>query len=85
MGNGRTKVGETNNYADEIDRAAALTERMTEIAIENARANAAKRELPPTGFCHNCEEEFEPGSTLIFCDGDCRHDYEYRKKCLSRR
>lgn len=84
MGISGKNMGEAVNHADEVDRASALTDRMTEIAIANARANVGKRELVPRGNCHNCEEEFEPGATKIFCDGDCRHDYEHRKRCLSR-
>ncbi|HAM4192654.1 TPA: DUF2116 family Zn-ribbon domain-containing protein, partial [Escherichia coli] len=30
-----------------------------------------------TGFCYNCGE---PVKTGLFCDGDCREDYEKRER-----
>ncbi|ECM8010493.1 DUF2116 family Zn-ribbon domain-containing protein [Salmonella enterica subsp. enterica serovar Newport] len=31
--------------------------------------------LPETGHCHNCGERISAG---LFCDGDCREDYDKR-------
>lgn len=33
--------------------------------------------LPVTGFCHYCDELIREG---VFCDADCREDYEYVQK-----
>ena len=38
-------------------------------------AQAAKRAMPFTGACYNCEAVIDRG---CFCDGDCRDDFERR-------
>lgn len=39
--------------------------------------------LQPTGECYNCDEPID--SDKLFCDADCRDDYEKRKKAESQR
>ena len=50
-------------------------------AEEGRREDALKKRMPEliaVGFCHNCGEALRPG--LLFCDADCRDDYEKRSK-----
>lgn len=53
-----------------------------EIFNQDAINAAAKQHkpLPLTGFCHNCEEE----TAELFCDRDCRNDYEHRMNTLKK-
>lgn len=55
---------------DDVDRA---QERET---LDRALAIAAARmpTLPATGDCHNCAASIPSGA--LFCDADCRDDYE---------
>ena len=46
-------------------------------AIKAAR-QAAPAGPKPCGSCHNCLEPVAEGR--VFCDADCREDYEFRKK-----
>ncbi len=55
-----------------------------DIAYENEQfsmsirlKNRIRNRLPETGFCYNCGE---PVKTGLFCDGDCREDYEKRER-----
>lgn len=41
------------------------------------RAQNRKSVLMPCGRCHNCRE---PITLPLFCDTDCRDDYEYRQE-----
>lgn len=45
-------------------------------------AAAGGRRLVAGGACHNCLEPVSPGS--VFCDADCRDDYELRRKAAER-
>lgn len=35
----------------------------------------------PNGYCYNCGEKIKQG---LFCDHDCRDDYEHRISQLKR-
>lgn len=61
--------------ADEIDRAQEHEEAMLQAAIASQQ-NAPR--MKPTGSCHWCEEQVEGG--LLFCDADCRDEYQRRKE-----
>lgn len=61
--------------ADPIDEANDLVIRENEQAVENA-LNRPDEPLPQTGRCHNCGEPV----TELFCDADCRDDWERRKR-----
>lgn len=55
--------------------------------IEQARLAAimSKRERhawPEVGYCHNCGESLPAG---LFCDADCRDDYEKRERFRAMR
>jgi hypothetical protein len=62
--------------SDILDAAADLTQRETDARIAEHLARVEAQKLKVTGLCYNCEEELETG--LIFCDVDCREDYEKR-------
>jgi hypothetical protein len=61
--------------ADILDVASEYEENQREMALAQARANAAK--LTITGRCYNCEEEV---GQQLFCDVDCREDFEFRDR-----
>lgn len=61
--------------ADEADRAQELQEAALEIAL---RKQKSKLTLHATGRCLWCSEP--TGSEGLFCDSDCRDDYEKSKK-----
>jgi hypothetical protein len=54
--------------SDEIDRA----QEDEQMALATARAKR-KPTLKPINRCYNCDEAIRMG---LFCDGDCRDDYE---------
>ena len=57
---------------DDADRASEYEERMRAAALR-----VRKPEPKPCGYCHNCGTTL--GTTgLLFCDEDCRDDYEKR-------
>ncbi len=45
-----------------------------ELFLADSIAHSQHKSLPLTGFCHNCEEP----TAELFCDCDCRNDYEHR-------
>lgn len=55
---------------------ADLAEEEIEQTLERARRTRAP-ELKHTGSCHNCDEPLAAG---LFCDHDCRDDYERRAR-----
>jgi hypothetical protein len=57
--------------ADPIDRAQEHIEREAPYIL------AARKPVPikACGHCHNCQS---PISVGLYCDEDCRSDYEYR-------
>jgi hypothetical protein len=58
--------------SDEVDAANEQVE-MTLAAARQRRAPT----LPAVGECYNCGETLRFG---VFCDADCREDYEKRKR-----
>lgn len=58
--------------SDEVD---AANEQM-EMALTSARLRRNPT-LPAIGQCYNCEETLKAG---VFCDSDCRDDYEKRTR-----
>jgi hypothetical protein len=64
---------------DQFDRATELEEKQRELSIE---ANRQGRRLIPVGRCFNCDSPVP--ASHVFCDADCRDDYEKREKtkCL---
>ena len=61
------------------DRADGEIQRSIDAGIAKARAELATGpRLMPKGSCYNCYEPFHGGDhkTKIFCDSDCRDDYE---------
>lgn len=58
--------------ANEADRAQVFEQR----ALQAALANRAPS-LPRTGLCHNCADPVP--TQALFCDGDCRDDWEKRQ------
>lgn len=59
---------------DEIDQGC---QREQEDRARALAAQAARPRMQPVGFCYNCGAELEQG---LFCDKDCRDDYEARIK-----
>lgn len=66
--------------ADEADMAQELEELTLKHALAYRKQGA---NLNPRGFCYNCDEPLKPqklGATLrhvaLFCDGECRDDWE---------
>lgn len=51
-------------------------------ALTNAR-RAGESALKPKGECFNCEEPLK--DERVFCDKDCRSDYEKRKFASKQR
>lgn len=63
---------------DDFDRAQEREQRDRDLAIQ-AQQDAAKHgALTPCCVCHNCDAVIGNGG--LFCDCDCRDDYEYRLK-----
>ena len=60
---------------DDADRASEYEERMRQDALTKR-----KPEPKPCGFCLNCGSSVGT-ARLLFCDEDCRDDYEHRKRC----
>lgn len=65
---------------DDADRASELEQRQRDAALAGARARRAA--LPPTGACYNCSAPLAGGR--VFCDGECRDDYEARRRAMER-
>lgn len=66
---------------DQNDFASALEDRERESLISSIRNASAKRP-EYTGQCYYCEEAIE--SPLIFCDANCRDDFEREQAALRR-
>lgn len=67
--------------ADKIDVATEHDEIHQRANIEAAR-KAIEPKLLPKGLCHNCLEIVD--SKQLFCDIDCSHDYDVRRRKNSR-
>lgn len=63
--------------ADEADQGNETADKTLAGYINRVRAEA-QRKLPPVERCYNCEEPLEAGR--LFCDAECREDYDYRQK-----
>ena len=62
------------------DSASELTDKEQEAIIARARARAAIKRFPYTGICYSCESpliDTNVNPTKVFCDINCRDDYEY--------
>lgn len=59
--------------SDLCGQADRVTETLTNAAILSARN--FKRDIEPTGRCHNCDEYLDDPRKL-FCDKDCAEDHE---------
>lgn len=58
--------------ADLADRAQQHVEKEDELLrLQNLKPVMIR----PNGYCHNCGTKVEIG---LYCDADCRDDYEYR-------
>lgn len=66
---------------DPLDTAVDAQIADTERAIQTIR-DRAKRTLMHTGYCFNCAEPVH--SPHLYCDLDCRDDYEERLQRLRR-
>lgn len=62
---------------DDFDRASALEEAEREACVARARN---KPGMVACGYCYNCNEPLAQGR--LFCDVDCRDDYELRTRKL---
>jgi hypothetical protein len=61
--------------ADPLDVASRLEAAEREACVAAARNRPS---MPAVCACYNCGEPLRPG--LLFCDADCRDDYEKRQK-----
>ena len=48
--------------------------------IREVQRKAREEHLEPTGYCHNCGEPCKG----LFCDKECRDDYEHYIAALKR-
>lgn len=62
---------------DVSDQATIQEELMRDKAIAYQRSKRPK--LMVTGYCHNCDEWLN-GDVQLFCNADCRDDWELRAK-----
>ncbi|ERL42239.1 DUF2116 family Zn-ribbon domain-containing protein [Pasteurella multocida subsp. multocida] len=62
---------------DDIDKASQTEAFLLHSSIETSRKNQAKS-LGYTGLCYYCDEPLPEGQ--LFCDSDCRDDYEWHQK-----
>lgn len=60
---------------DIIDRAQDHIEREAPHILANAKRPVGHR---ANGRCHNCGEPVPVG---LYCDDDCRADFEHRQRC----
>lgn len=65
---------------DVIDIAEEHDSVLLENQIKEVQRKAREEHLEPTGFCHNCESPCEG----LFCDKECRDDYEKYMAALKR-
>lgn len=71
---------------DEANKAAYLE---TKARIKQALEKAKLEKLAPKGACYNCDRAFKSKSkkneTRLFCDTDCRDDFDRIKKLKEKR
>ncbi|EAA0892433.1 hypothetical protein OJ723_003143 [Salmonella enterica] len=61
--------------ADEAD----IAQELELFSLKIRLAGRQRNPLPVTGFCYNCDDRVPE---KLFCDGDCREDYEKRAHFL---
>lgn len=61
---------------DEVDQAFEAEQEFIKHSLKHSKVGG--RRLAATGRCHNCEEPLP--SPELFCDVDCRDDYDLREK-----
>lgn len=64
-----------------------LEQQTIDLHFQEAMNNAKKmvgNKLQPKGECFNCEEELT-NTEQLFCDADCREDYQKRKRAEQHR
>jgi hypothetical protein len=66
---------------DEADKGNETADKTLQTYINRIRKRA-ETSLIPTGFCFNCEEVIRG---RLFCDTECRDDYEKRNDAHNRR
>jgi len=64
-------------YSDFVDHSVETEDRLRDYEIQRVRRQA-KVTLPYTGVCYFCESEVH--SPKVFCDADCRTDFEHMQK-----
>jgi hypothetical protein len=64
--------------SDILDQAAELEQLERDHAIQN-HLNKREVALQPRGRCYNCDEPIDG----VFCDVDCRDDYDHRVRRLA--
>jgi hypothetical protein len=67
---------------DISDQATRIEEAAREAALSNAALAAKRSALIPTGACLNCDNEVPEAK--LFCDADCRDDFEHRQAAKRR-
>lgn len=63
---------------DIFDKASEREQQDRELALNTQRDRAVRDTLIPTGRCYFCEGDISAGR--LFCDGDCRDDFERERK-----
>ena len=67
---------------DDADVASDKAQKYNDAAIDSIRKQAVK--LAATGNCYYCDADMEPNSNKVFCDLDCRNDYDKEKRIKER-
>lgn len=60
---------------DVVDAANELVQHEINNLVQNHVRKSTLNRLAVTGRCYNCEDDVEEG---LFCDPDCRQDYDRR-------
>lgn len=61
----------------QFELAQATMDRAIESALQRVRS---QRSIAAKGCCHNCDEPFEKFSGKLFCNSDCRDDFDKRNR-----
>jgi hypothetical protein len=62
--------------SDEVDRANDQAQQMLDLQLK-----ARKSVIAPKGACHYCDEPLHDG---LFCNADCRDDFEKEQRAKER-
>ena len=67
------------------EREDELEHQLMEIQLKEAMHKTQKKTtaLMPVGECYNCDEVI--ATDKVFCDADCRDDYDKRKRAEAQR